>query len=188
MAAPSRQPINAAAGTALHVNNSIVQGNNYVLNGSHNDVLGDGVTVFGDNNLLLGRGCRATGRRNVDGTGANRCRSVSTANRSAAQTQRAPGPAPQKPAAESQIAHPLSASSGAWCASVLDVDGESDFAKGGQACCVCLERKPDICFDPCHHAICCRACSRALFEQGARSKTLCPLCQAEIKLVCVLYF
>lgn len=39
-------------------------------------------------------------------------------------------------------------------------------------CCVCLEHKKNVCFQPCHHVCCC--------ELHASQVTACPLCRTEI--------
>lgn len=39
-------------------------------------------------------------------------------------------------------------------------------------CCVCLERKKNVCFEPCHHVCCC--------ELHASQVQICPICRAEI--------
>jgi hypothetical protein len=46
-------------------------------------------------------------------------------------------------------------------------------------CCLCVERMPNICFDPCGHMKCCQTCSDRIER--------CPICRAAITKKIVVY-
>lgn len=48
-----------------------------------------------------------------------------------------------------------------------------------EECCVCLEGKPEVIFNPCLHKCCCNTCN----EQIQKAKLECPLCRSPIESV-----
>jgi len=45
-------------------------------------------------------------------------------------------------------------------------------------CCVCLNAKRDIVFEPCHHHVTCGACCTELLK---KEKPTCPICRSDIE-------
>ena len=56
----------------------------------------------------------------------------------------------------------------------LKMKKEQERRKGeeNQDCCICLENKKDVVFNPCGHYVCCTQCSSSL--------NICPLCRTKI--------
>lgn len=48
-----------------------------------------------------------------------------------------------------------------------------------EECCVCMEGKPEVIFNPCLHKCCCKACN----EQIQKAKLHCPMCRGPIEEV-----
>lgn len=76
-----------------------------------------------------------------------------------------------------------------WKVSAFDLPGEPTEAPDDpdKECVVCRTNARDTLFEPCHHLVCCRACTKELAKQKDDLSVQCPLKCGKVQYMSIIY-
>lgn len=184
----------------LEANNSTVYGNGNTVAGDNNRLYGNNLFSIGNHNILIGTNNQCFGTNSRTATTEEEARREEEAERFRAarlflqNNQEKPehqAPPPPPPNTDAQVQEKVMPKAGSapdnnkWKVSVLDIQGESRKpARPDLDCVVCADYERDVIFEPCGHLVCCRDCTRKLYEG---TKNTCPQCRVEITFARVVY-
>ena len=180
---------NMITGCGAHVsgNHNVVLGTNARVTGKWNTVIGDNGTIVGSYNKIWGENYTVRGNNNFYGGGTGTAERQPGLNRGNSFITQKPKIPPQAMKEATSILRgeraPVSEAppvAKKQKFSLLNLEGNAEHtAEATEQCCVCLDNKKDVLFEPCLHLCVCVECARNL--QGNEKKPKCPKCRSEIE-------